>query len=320
MRAQRRNHGTLAAGHLLAQRELTVHIVRYRHHSSSAARVGVLADGRIRELDGVLSLGSLWALPIEMMRETLDAARGAEVDPGSVTLLAPIDGRTEVWACGVTYEISRQARREESEHAPDIYERIYDAERPELFFKSASWRVAGPGLPIAVRTDSSLTVPEPEVALVVNASGQIVGFTVCNDVSSRSIEGANPLYLPQAKNYLGACALGPMIRPIWEVADPYALGIGLHISRRGATAWTGAASTAQLHRRYEDLVAYLFHSDAHPQGAVLSTGTCLVPPAPFTLEPGDLVRISVDEIGELENPVVRGLDAVKRAMSLADSE
>jgi 2-dehydro-3-deoxy-D-arabinonate dehydratase len=289
-----------------------VHILRYRHHDSPADRVGLLEGGRIVELDGVPSLGSLWSLPLDTLRDKLAAARSGTVDPGSITVLAPIDGRTEVWACGVTYEISRQARQEESQHAPDVYQRVYEAERPELFFKSASWRVAGPGQPIAVRTDSSVTVPEPEVALVVNAHGQIVGFTACNDVSSRSIEGENPLYLPQAKNYLGACALGPMIRPAWEVTEPYALAISLSISRDGAAVWSGAASTAQLHRRYEDLVSYLFHSDVHPEGAVLSTGTCLVPEAPFTLQPGHVVRITVDGVGVLENPVVRGLDAIRR--------
>jgi 2-dehydro-3-deoxy-D-arabinonate dehydratase len=287
-----------------------VHILRYRDRATRAARVGVLTGGRVFELDGVPSLASLWALPLDQLRSRLDAAGGPGLDPAALTVLAPIDGRTEVWACGVTYEISREARREESEHAADVYQRVYDADRPELFFKSAAWRVAGPGQPIAVRTDSAITVPEPEVALIVTADGQIAGFTACNDVSSRSIEGENPLYLPQAKTYLGACALGPMIRPAWEVPDPYALAIGLTICRDGATAWSGTASTAQLHRRYEDLVAYLFHSDVHPDGAVLSTGTCLVPPAPFTLEAGDRVQISVREVGVLENPVVRGPDAV----------
>ena len=293
-----------------------MHIARYRRHDSPAARVGLLRNGRLLELDGVPSLGALWSMPLERMRETVSAARGPEIDPGRVELLAPVDGRTEVWACGVTYEISRQARRAESEHAADVYQRVYDAERPELFFKSAAWRVAGPGQPIAVRTDSDVTVPEPEVALIVNAAGQIAGVTACNDVSSRSIEGQNPLYLPQAKTYLGACALGPMIRPVWEVPDPYALGIEMTISRSGAAVWAGSASTAQLHRRLEDLVSWLFHSDVHPEGAVLSTGTCLVPPAPFTLRPGDAVRISVTEIGVLDNPVVRGLDAISAAYPL----
>jgi 2-dehydro-3-deoxy-D-arabinonate dehydratase len=286
-----------------------VHILRYREPDSDAARVGILTDEAIIALDDVPSLGWLWSLPVEQLRDTLDSARGARLDPATVTILAPVDGRTEVWACGVTYEISRQARREESEHAADVYQRVYDAQRPELFFKSAAWRVAGPGQPIAVRTDSAITVPEPEVALIVSSRGQIVGFTACNDVSSRSIEGENPLYLPQAKTYLGACALGPMIRPAWEVADPYALSIGLTIARNGAVAWTGTASTAQLHRRYDELVSWLMHSDRHPDGAVLSTGTCLVPPGPFTLVQGDVVRITVAEVGVLENPVVRGLDS-----------
>lgn len=287
-----------------------MHILRYRDRASSVDRVGVLTGGRVVELDGVASLGSLWSLSVEELRDRLEAASGPGLDPADVTILAPVDGRTEVWACGVTYEISRQARREESEHAADVYQRVYDAERPELFFKSAAWRVAGPGQPIAIRADSAVNVPEPEVALVLTAHGQVAGFTACNDMSSRSIEGENPLYLPQAKTYLGACALGPMIRPSWEVADPYALAIELTISRDGATAWTGSASTAQLHRRYDDLVSYLFRADIHPEGAVLSTGTCLVPPAPFSLEAGDLVRIAVGEVGVLENPVVRGLPAL----------
>jgi len=290
-----------------------VHILRYRRAGSARPHVGVLADGRITELDNTDSLGSLWALPLTVLRDKLGHASGTQLDPAEVTALAPVDGRTEVWASGVTYEISRQARREESENAADAYGRIYDAQRPELFFKSVSWRVSGSGEPIAVRADSPVNVPEPEVALVVNYAGEIVGFTVCNDVSSRSIEGENPLYLPQAKNYLGACAVGPMIRPSWEIADPYALAIELTISRRGTIEWTGTASTAQLHRRYDDLARYLMHSDIHPEGVILSTGTCLVPPSPFTLEENHTVRITVDQIGTLENPVVRGLHAMRLA-------
>jgi 2-dehydro-3-deoxy-D-arabinonate dehydratase len=294
-----------------------VHILRYLSPGSADARVGVLmADGQVAELDGVASLGWLWALPLEHLRERVEATRalrGPTWDLAELTVLAPVDDRTEVWACGVTYEISREARVEESEHAPDVYARVYDAERPELFFKSAAWRVAGSGQPIAVRDDSAVSVPEPEVALVVNAFGEIAGYTICDDVSSRSIEGENPLYLPQAKSYLGACAVGPVIRPAWEVADPYALGIELTISRGGVVEWTGTASTSQLHRRFDELVEYLMRADIHPDGAVLSTGTCLVPPAPFTLEEGHTVRITVPEVGVLENPVVRGLAAMKAA-------
>ena len=291
-----------------------VYIFRYRDHDSSAVGAGVQAGERLYRLDGVPALSALWSRPLDELRDRLDSRRGAELDPGAVTLLAPVDGRTEVWACGVTYETSRAARQEESEHAADVYERVYDADRPELFFKSAAWRVAGPGQPIAVRSDSEVTVPEPEVALIVTARGEIAGFTVCNDVSSRSIEGENPLYLPQAKTYLGGCALGPMIRPWWEVPDPYALSIELTIVRNGSPVWTGTASTAQLHRRYDDLVSWLMRADVHPDGAVLSTGTCLVPPAPFTLGAGDVVRIGVAGLGVLENPVVRGLDAMRAAI------
>jgi 2-dehydro-3-deoxy-D-arabinonate dehydratase len=269
----------------------------------------------------VASLAELWWLRLASLRERIEGAVGASrptgAGPGAaglalseVEVLAPIDGRTEVWACGVTYEISREARVEESQRSANVYELVYDADRPELFFKSAAWRVVGPGGTVAVRSDSVTDVPEPEVALVVNAYGEIAGYTICDDVSSRTIEGENPLYLPQAKTYRCSCALGPMVRPAWEVSDPYALGIKLTIHREGAVAWQGTASTAQLHRRYDELVSYLMRTDIHPDGAVLSTGTCLVPPAPFTLGTGDVVEIDIDEIGKLTTSVVRGFDAL----------
>lgn len=296
-----------------------MHILRYTRPGSAQPHVGILAGPAITELDSVSSLGALWSLPVIQLRQMLEtaASRGGPggLDPGQVTLLAPVDGRTEVWACGVTYQISSQARQDESEHEADIYRRVYDAQRPELFFKSAAWRVAGTGQPVAVRADSAVSVPEPEVALIVTSAGEIAGYTVCNDVSSRSIEGENPLYLPQAKSYLGACALGPMIRPAWEIADPYGLGIEMTIRRDGTPVWSGTASTAQLNRRYGELTAALMHSDIHPEGAVLSTGTCLVPPLPFTLEQGHTVTISVEQVGTLENPVVCGLSAIAGALA-----
>jgi 2-dehydro-3-deoxy-D-arabinonate dehydratase len=285
-----------------------VHILRYRSPGSARALVGVYDGERVMEVP-VASLGQLWALPADAIRRLVSEAGGVGFPLEEVDVLAPIDGRTEVWACGVTYEISREARVEDSESAADAYQLVYDADRPELFFKAAAWRVVGDGGAVAIRSDSTLDVPEPEVALVVNAFGEIVGYVVCDDVSSRSIEGENPLYLPQAKIYLGSCALGPMIRPAWEVADPYSLRIELTIRRSGAVAWKGAASTSQLHRRYDDLAGYLFRADIYPEGAVLSTGTCLVPPAPFSLEAGDVVEMSIDEIGTLTTDVVRGLEA-----------
>ena len=252
------------------------------------------------------TLGSLLAQPLGRIREICAAPGGQTVRGAHTELLAPVDGRTEVWAAGVTYERSRSARMAESENSADIYDRVYDAARPEIFFKSAAWRISGPGVPVSVRADSDIDVPEPELAVVLNDAGDVVGYTICNDMSSRSIEGENPLYLPQAKIYLGGCAVGPWIRPAWEIPDPYALRIELTISRDAAIAWEGSSSTSGLRRRIDELAAYLFREDEFPAGAVLSTGTSPVPDLPFTLEGGDEVRITITEIGELVNPVVRG--------------
>src|SRR5215469_13331319 len=220
-------------------------------------------------------------------------------------LLAPIDGETEVWAAGVTYKRSEQARIEES-GTPDIYAQVYTAKRPELFFKATPRRVAGPGAPIVVRTDSTWDVPEPELVLVINAHAEIIGYTIGNDVSSRSIEGENPLYLPQAKVYAGCCSLGPGITPAWEVSDPYNLTIHLAIERNGQVYWEGATSTRELKRGFDELITYLFLENDFPGGVFLYTGTALVPGRQFTLEPGDVVQIDIDQLGTLRNPVVRG--------------
>jgi 2-dehydro-3-deoxy-D-arabinonate dehydratase len=220
-------------------------------------------------------------------------------------ILAPIDGETEVWAAGVTYKQSEQARMEES-GTPDIYAKVYSAKRPELFFKATPRRVADPGAPIAVRTDSTWDVPEPELVLVINAHAEIIGYTIGNDVSSRSIEGENPLYLPQAKVYTGCCALGPGITPAWKVSDPYNLTIHLAIERNGQVHWEGETSTRELKRSFDELVTYLFLENDFPDGVFLFTGTALVPDRQFTLEPGDVVQIDIDQLGTLRNPVVRG--------------
>jgi 2-dehydro-3-deoxy-D-arabinonate dehydratase len=290
-----------------------VEIIRYRTSESPAALVGVRDEGRVFGLPGVPSLAALWALPLAGIRQRLREREGGAVPAADVTVLPPVDGRTEVWAAGVTYFTSREARVEESERSADVYQQVYEAERPELFFKSAAWRVAGDGQTIAVRADSVVDVPEPEVALVINRFGEIAGYTVCNDVSSRSIEGENPLYLPQAKIYLGGCALGPAVRPAWEITDPYDLGIELTIRRDGAVAWHGGASTASLRRKFDDLVGYLMRADIHPDGVVLATGTCLVPPAPFSLADGDVVTVAVAGVGTLTTGVVRGLDLMCEA-------
>jgi 2-dehydro-3-deoxy-D-arabinonate dehydratase len=285
-----------------------VRLVRFLVNGG-APRAGVLDGDVVTELASPASLADLLALPVDRIREACANPGGGRIPVASVELLAPVDGRTEVWAAGVTYERSRTARMAESEQSADIYDRVYAAERPELFFKSAAWRVSGPGAPVSVRSDSSIDVPEPELAVVLNAGGAVAGYTICNDMSSRSIEGENPLYLPQAKIYLGGCAVGPWIVPAWEVPDPYALTIELTIARDGSTAWAGSASTATLHRKIDELAAYLFRADEFPAGVILSTGTSLVPELPFTLEAGDEVRIRISGIGELANPVVRGKPA-----------
>ena len=271
-------------------------------HRTSAGDIGVSVtrSGQVLGLSG--SLADLLHLPLAELRSRVDSAENPR---SSGEVLAPIDGQTEVWAAGVTYKRSEEARVEESA-TPDIYTRVYRAERPELFFKANPRRVSGPDQPIVVRADSTWDVPEPEVAIVVNAVGEIVGYTIGNDVSSRSIEGENPLYLPQAKVYAGCCALGPGITPVWDVEDPYVLGIRMSIERNGAVHWQGETSMREFARRLDDLVRYLFREDDFPDGVILSTGTALVPETPFTLEAGDMVTIGIDGLGELRNPVIRG--------------
>jgi 2-dehydro-3-deoxy-D-arabinonate dehydratase len=276
------------------------HVVRYAE--GGTVRVGVLTDGRVRPIADLDSMAALLALPLEEARRRVETADGSAVDVGDVRLLAPVDGRTEVWASGVTYSRSMDARVEESQ-VQDVYSLVYAAERPELFFKSVAWRVVTDGEPIAVRPDCAVTVPEPELAVVVNAGGEVFGYTVCDDVSSRDIEGENPLYLPQAKVYAGSCALAPGIRPAWEVPDPMALAISVRVTRNGGTAFEGTTSTAQLHRKLPDLIDYLVAAQDFPAGAVLATGTGIVPELDFTLAEGDVVDITVEQVGSLSNPV-----------------
>jgi 2-dehydro-3-deoxy-D-arabinonate dehydratase len=258
-------------------------------------------DGADVRALAVASVAELLAMPSGQMRSVVEAALEPVVS--APRLLPPVDGLTEVWACGVTYERSSAARQEESDVA-DVYARVYEAERPELFFKSPAWRVCGDGEPIGIRPDSQISVPEPELALVCNAAGEIVGVTICDVVSSRDIEGQNPLYLPQAKIYAGACALGPGITPVWSLDDDLgALAITVAVRRDGSVAWSGSTSTASLHRDLGELVEYLFLASSFPHGAVLSTGTGLVPELSFTLAPGDEVEIGIAGVGTLTNVV-----------------
>jgi 2-dehydro-3-deoxy-D-arabinonate dehydratase len=283
-----------------------LYLTRYLHPLSGEPAVGVeLDDGSLHELDN-RDLHDLLALGLEDLR-TLVASPGPIVT-GDVTWLPPVSGRTEVWASGVTYERSREARIEESSVA-DVYTRVYDADRPELFFKSVAWRVATDGEPIGIRDDSPLNVPEPEVAVVANRFGEVVGYTICNDVSSRSIEGENPLYLPQAKVYAGACSLHRRVRLAWTAEDPGALDVTCTVLRGGAVAWKATTNTRRMKRTFDDLLAWAFRGDHHPDGMVLSTGTGIVPELEFTLTADDVVQIDVTALGTLTNTVRRGRDA-----------
>src|SRR5262245_24675703 len=219
--------------------------------------------------------------------------------------LAPIE-RQEVWAAGVTYYRSRTARIEESKSAGggDFYDRVYAAARPELFFKATPHRVAGPGQAVRIRRDSKWNVPEPELALVVNSYGKIIGYTIGNDMSSRDIEGENPLYLPQAKVYAQSCGLGPGIL-ISSQPLPPETEIHLEIIRSDATAFHGQTRLGELKRTPEELVEYLFRDNAFPYGCFLLTGTGIVPPDEFTLAVGDEIRITIEPIGTLVNYVTQ---------------
>jgi len=221
----------------------------------------------------------------------------------ALDLLPPI-GNQEVWAAGVTYFRSRTARMEESRDAGggDFYDRVYSAERPELFFKATARRVVGPGAFVRVRQDSKWSVPEPELALVVNARGAIVGYTVGNDMSARDIEGENPLYLPQAKVYTESCALGPGVLVSAEPLPPET-PIELSVTRDGAERFGARTSLAEMRRTPAELVDFLFRENSFPDGCILLTGTGIVPPDEFTLRSGDRIRITIPPIGALENTV-----------------
>jgi 2-dehydro-3-deoxy-D-arabinonate dehydratase len=264
------------------------------------------APGALREAGPALSLDALFTAddPAALVAEAY--ATGAEAPPLDPTaaLLAPVGGQ-EVWAAGVTYYRSRTARMEEAESAGgDIfYDKVYEAPRPELFFKANAARVRGHLGRVGIRSDSTWDVPEPEFTLAVNAAGRIFGHTVGNDMSSRSIEGENPLYLPQAKNYLGACALGPCL--VVGPTPPPESRIALSISRDGAEVFSGETALSQIKRSFEELAGWLFKCNEFPLGAYLMTGTGIVPESDFTLREGDEVSITIGGIGTLRNVVER---------------
>ena len=259
---------------------------------------GQVAGVEIQSLDDLLVREDLFAY-----LEWLLGNAAGEAVIASRDLLAPV-GTQEVWAAGVTYLRSRTARMEESKDAGggDFYDRVYSAERPELFFKSQPQKVVGPWGTVGIRSDAQWSVPEPELALLADAGGRIVGYTIGNDMSSRDIEGQNPLYLPQAKVYNRSCALGPGILMTREPL-PESTRITIAIERDEAVEFAGETTLKQMKRRPAELVQYLFRDQSFPAGCFLLTGTGVVPPDSFTLKPGDVIRIGIDGIGMLVNTV-----------------
>ncbi len=283
-------------------------ICQYTTGADANPRFGVINGDQVVDVataGGPSTLADALTLDrASMMTALADAASsGAGVPLASVTLAAPIDAQ-EVWAAGVTYLRSRNARMEESSQS-DVYDRVYDADRPEIFLKATPSRVVGPNGAVAIRSDSGWDVPEPELALLINAGGEVVGYTIGNDVSSRSIEGENPLYLPQAKVYAQCAGLGPVVVLTDEITDPTDLPIKLEIMRGGDVLFSEETGTSRMHRTFEDLVKYLFRGNAFPAGVFLMTGTGIVPPSEFTLQGGDTVTITIGPIGALTNPVDR---------------
>jgi 2-dehydro-3-deoxy-D-arabinonate dehydratase len=231
---------------------------------------------------------------------------GAErVSPTEVTMLAPID-RQEVWAAGVTYRRSKQARMDESDSAARFYDMVYEAPRPELFYKANARRVSGPNAPVRIRSDSKWNVPEPELALVLNSRLNLVGYTIGNDMSSRDIEGENPLYLPQAKVYYQCCGLGPCVTLASAMPPIGEVDIRMTIFRSDIEVFAGETNMRQMARTFDELIDYLGRDNTFPHGVILLTGTGIVPPNDFTLRKNDRVEISIDGIGTLVNHVVQG--------------
>jgi 2-dehydro-3-deoxy-D-arabinonate dehydratase len=312
-------------------------LCRFRTSEGQAA-IGLLTDeswvldlsaAGVSQLTPLLESDELVDRLTQLARSGLPRHRLSEV-----RLLAPVEGQ-EVWAAGVTYLRSKKARMEESDFSATAYDRVYDAPRPELFFKALAEKVAGPGEPVGIRQDARWNVPEPpelffkalaekvagpdepvgirqdarwnvpepELALMINSRGQVAGYTIGNDMSSRDIEGENLLYLPQAKIYEWSCALGPCIRVGASEAEARTWTIMLEIRRAGTTVFEGHTSVANIKRTFGELVEYLYRSQSFPHGAVLLTGTGIVPPADFSLRPGDAIRIGISGLGTLENGV-----------------
>ncbi len=272
------------------------------HLARVAGAIHLRRQGTWSLLPDDASFDSLLRLSLNELRGVLDKERPAAFVREGAVVGAPIDSQ-EVWAAGVTYQRSLEARADEA-ISSDPYDRVYSAARPELFFKATHGRVRGPGETLFIRSDSTWDVPEPELAVVCNSRLEVVGYTIGNDVSSRSIEGENPLYLPQAKVFDGCCGLGPAVALAWEFS-PADRSIELEIRRRGSVIYRSATSTSAIRRAIPELLDYLGRDQRFEAGCVLLTGTGIVPPSDFTLEDGDVVAIRIDGLGLLENPIHR---------------
>lgn len=281
-------------------------LARFQPPGQPTVQVGIVEGDRIVPLRLDTERPTLSAiLEAADPRAEAEMRRADAFALADVQILAPIDEQ-EVWAAGVTYKRSQTARMEESEAAASCYDRVYVSDRPELFLKATPNRVAGPDQPVRIRVDATWNVPEPELTLVINSAKQLVGYTIGNDMSSRDIEGENPLYLPQAKVYNQCCGLGPWITLVDSFPPREEVGIQLAIRRGEETVFTGETGLDQMARTFEDLIGWLGRDNDFPCGAFLLTGTGIVPSSDFTLQAGDIVDISIDGIGTLSNPVVQG--------------
>ena len=266
--------------------------------ADNAYRFAVTENGKHSSVEAIPTLTEAFHLTLAELKAAVTKTSGEVTG----SLAAPIAPEIELWGAGVTYLRSRDARKEES-GVPDVYQRVYEADRPELFFKSTAVRARGTGSAIGIRYDSAASVPEPEVALFINRHKEIIGYGICNDVTSRSIEGENPLYLSQAKIYVGSTSLGPDITPAWLAPSAAEMTIKAKILRGASITWEAQTSLGQLNRTLEDLVDYLFRCQDFPHGVILSTGTGIVPPMDIALAAGDIVEIDVAGVGILSNVV-----------------
>lgn len=266
--------------------------------SNQQYQLAVTINGTHRAIKELPTLTEAMHLTLTELKSTVTGVS----DEVSGKLVAPISPEIELWGAGVTYLRSRDARKEES-GVPDVYQRVYEADRPELFFKSTAIRARGTGAAIGIRYDSEASVPEPEVAIYINKHREIIGYAICNDVTARSIEGENPLYLSQAKIYIGSTSLGPDITPAWLAPSAVQMAIKAKIIRGANIAWEAETSLGKLNRTLQDLVDYVFRCQEFPHGVILSTGTGIVPPMDVALAAGDIVEINVAGVGTLTNTV-----------------